>query len=188
MKYTLIEDIIHHEWQFFTTTINKGRRAPCQDQKGNFLASRRSYWNMYSNVVLKSYLEDLKWALIHKQNLVTLKYAYMMKYTDPNEYIELKTLLPEITKKKSSLIKSIMQIYMTWESEIAHNHPSLDNHNRPLYQSEDTKISTSVETYMTGERTSYSEETLMRILSYFVQLQSNKENPIIIYLKQLTEY
>lgn len=188
MKHAIIEDIVSHEWQFFTSTVNYGHRAPCQDQKGNFLASRRSYWHMYSIEVLQSYLEDIKDALFHGRNLVTFKYAYMMQYTHPEEYEQLREKLPLISSTKSTLVKSIMHLYMTWEDSIKHSQPHLDNHNRKLYRKDENSRSTSVETYMTGELLSYSEETLLKILSYFMKLHQESINPIIGYMERLASY
>lgn len=58
----------------------------CQDQKGNFTASRRAYWQMYNEDILNSYLADIKAAKRENINLITQKYGYMMSSTDKENY------------------------------------------------------------------------------------------------------
>ena len=79
-----------------------------------------------------------------------------------------------------------MLIYMKWEESLISS--SLDNKNRVLYKQYDSKYNTSVETYMRGELTSYSEETLSLILAQFLKNVSDGENPVKNYLLTLKNY
>ena len=150
-KKEIIQEIVNEEWLQFTNTKNIDQRAICQDQKGNFIASRTAYWNMYNIDILNSYLSDINSAISKNQNLITYKYAYMMKYTDKANYDSIKDMLPKFDEKKEKLIDTILLMYMSWEAEILEKYPNLDNKNRKLYSSSDKINSTSVETYMRGE-------------------------------------
>lgn len=185
-KEILITDVVSNEWEMFTNTNNIGRRSSCQDQKGNFIASRAAYWNMFDEQVLSSYLNDLSNAKSNKINLAAQKYGYMMESTDPDYFKTIKHLLVPVSDKKLKLVDSIMLIYMKWEESLISS--SLDNKNRVLYKQYDSKYNTSVETYMRGELTSYSEETLSLILAQFLKNVSDGENPVKNYLLTLKNY
>ena len=185
-KEILITDVVSNEWEMFTNTNNIGRRSSCQDQKGNFIASRAAYWNMFDEQVLSSYLNDLSNAKSNKINLAAQKYGYMMESTDPYYFKTIKHLLVPVSNKKLKLVDSIMLIYMKWEESLISS--SLDNKNRVLYKQYDSKYNTSVETYMKGELTSYSEETLSLILAQFLKNVSDGENPFKNYLLTLKNY
>ena len=185
-KEILITNVVSNEWEMFTNTNNIGRRSSCQDQKGNFIASRAAYWNMFDEQVLSSYLKDLSNAKSNKINLAAQKYGYMMESTDPDYFKTIKHLLVPVSDKKLKLVDSIMLIYMKWEESLISS--SLDNKNRVLYKQYDSKYNTSVETYMRGELTSYSEETLSLILAQFLKNVSNGENPVKNYLLTLKDY
>lgn len=185
-KEISITDVVSNEWEMFTNTNNIGRRSSCQDQKGNFIASRAAYWNMFDEQVLSSYLNDLSNAKSNKINLAAQKYGYMMESTDPDYFKTIKHLLVPVSDKKLKLVDSIMLIYMKWEESLISS--SLDNKNRVLYKQYDSKYNTSVETYMRGELTSYSEETLSIILAQFLKNVSDGENPVKNYLLTLKNY
>ena len=185
-KEISITDVVSNEWEMFTNTNNIGRRSSCQDQKGNFIASRAAYWNMFDEQVLSSYLKDLSNAKSNKINLAAQKYGYMMESTDPDYFKTIKHLLVPVSDKKLKLVDSIMLIYMKWEESLISS--SLDNKNRVLYKQYDSKYNTSVETYMRGELTSYSEETLSIILAQFLKNVSDGENPVKNYLLTLKNY
>lgn len=185
-KEILITDVVSNEWEMFTNTNNIGRRSSCQDQKGNFIASRAAYWNMFDEQVLSSYLKDLSNAKSNRINLAAQKYGYMMESTDPDYFKTIKHLLAPVSNKKLKLVDSIMLIYMKWEESLISS--SLDNKNRVLYKQYDSKYNTSVETYMRGELTSYSEETLSLILAQFLKNVSDGENPVKNYLLTLKNY
>lgn len=187
-KNSIIQNIVEEEWIQFTNTKNIGSRAVCQDQKGNFTASRRAYWQMYNEDILNSYLADIKAAKRENINLITQKYGYMMSSTDKENYEKIKSRLMPVNEQKEKLISSIMLIYMAWEEEITKNYPTLDNKNRILYSYNDTKNSTSVQTYMKGELATYSARTLALILQYFLTQASLKNNLVYKYMSKLNSY
>ena len=187
MKDDLIISIIQQEWPLFTSTQNVGHRSPCQDQMANFIVSRHAYWSMYSTPVLQSYLHDLEVARMKGHNLVTFKYGYMMAFTHPDEFLAIKDKLPPMSSTKISLVTAIMALYMKWELAIQAETPCYDTHHRPIQSKDNSMTHTSVETYMTGELQSYSEETLQCILAHFLQCSKNDINPVKGYLHALQE-
>ena len=62
-----------------------------------------------------------------------------------------------------------MALYMKWELDIQLEIPGYDTHHRPIQAKDNSLTHTSVETYMTGELQSYSENTLECILAHFLQ-------------------
>ena len=185
MKDDLIISIIQKEWPLFTKTQNVGQRSACQDQMANFIISRHAYWSMYSSPVLQSYLHDLEVAHMKDQNLITFKYGYMMAYTHPDEFLNIKDKLPPISTVKQSLVTAIMTLYMKWELDIQREIPGFDTKHRPIEAINNSQTHTSVETYMTGELQSYSEVTLENILAHFLQCSKNGINPVKEYLNAL---
>jgi hypothetical protein len=185
MKDDLVISIIQQEWPLFTSTQNVDHRSPCQDQMANFIVSRHAYWSMYSTPVLQSYLHDLEVARMKGHNLVTFKYGYMMEATHPDEFLAIKDKLPSISNVKLSLVTAIMALYMKWELDIQLEIPGYDTHHRPIQAKDNSLTHTSVETYMTGELQSYSENTLECILAHFLQCSKNNINPVQEYLKTL---
>ena len=153
----------------------------------NFIVSRHAYWSMYSTPVLQSYLHDLEVARMRGHNLVTFKYGYMMAFTHPDEFLAIKDKLPPMSSTKISLVTAIMALYMKWELAIQAETPGYDTHHRPIQSKDNSMTHTSVETYMTGELQSYSEETLQCILAHFLQCSKNDINPVKGYLQALQE-
>lgn len=184
----ILKKILSIEYEFFTQTKNIGKPAICQSQKGNFIASRTAYWNIYTKDILSSYLNDLENAKKNHQNLISLKYAYMMEFTDPDSFAKIKHRIPKIDNEKKTLVNTILFLYMLWEKEVQKHFPNLDNQNRKLYATSDTLYSTSVETYMRGELSSYSIDTLKCILPYFWEKNQKGENLVYTYLKNLEKY
>lgn len=176
-----IETIVAREKDYFLATKNIGGRASCQNQEGNFIHARRSYWKIYSTEILKSYLEDLTWYEEKGLNPISLKYGYMMKSTSPRDYEKIRDRLLTIDLEKEKLVEAILLIYMTWEEDLDHKGA------RKLYTREDSLNETSVETYMRWELLTYSKKTLVLIAGYFMENLEKKNNLIRINLRALEE-
>ena len=85
-KADLISKIVAAEWQMHQDVPGIGGRADCQEDFRTFEASRSSQALSWSEACLASYLNDLKLAEKESRNLLTEKYARMMKSTSPEEY------------------------------------------------------------------------------------------------------
>lgn len=172
----VISEILEREWIFFQMANNKGGRANCQDNKEEFIIMRKGQWETFSLEILQSYLEDLKKYEEIKINPVVEKYARMMEYSVPLEYEEIKKYLSPISEEKKNIVSIISKKYMKWEEEVKRKYPKLCKQGRPLYSSEDTENTTSIETYLKGELYSYSEKTLNLYNDYINEKIKNNEN------------
>jgi hypothetical protein len=175
MKKELIKQIVTMEWAMFQNVSNRGGRASCQDDPRTFEIMRSSQWESWPVEALHSYLEDLQKANQEGRNLVTEKYARMMQSTAPLEYAQIKDQLPPLTQEIIKLVDAIVQIHLSWEDELMASYPYLCKRGRPVYSSQDTPYSTSIETYLRGELETYSQQTLAL---YYQHILKEKEQGV----------
>ena len=176
IKQNTVSKIIAREWEFFQSVHNTGGRASCQDNYEEFNIMRSSQWAIFSLPVLRSYLDDLILAGHRDRNPVMEKYAYMMKYSAPEEYEGIKEFLPAISEPKREIAEKIIKIYLEWEIEIMEKYPEITNKGRKLYSESDTPEYTSIETYLRGELLSYSEKTLQLYYDYIKNCKFENKN------------
>ena len=127
---------------------------------------RSSQLKTWSEDVLQSYLHDLTTAAYMGRNLLTEKYAYMMEDTHPEEYMQIRHVLPEVAPEVRVKIDEIVDINVDWQKEGDEKYPNLRAKGRPLTSKEDTPYQTSFETYLRGELKTYSPETIQRLHAY----------------------
>ena len=169
MNNNLIKAIIEIEWEMFTQTQNIGGPASCQQDQVTFRIMRESQFDTFPESVLESYLSDLKNARQEGQNLVTIKYARMMAYTDPVSYLKIKRKLPKLAAGTNQLVNEIVDVFMVWNQDLSKKYPKLIAKGRPLTASNDSPYSTSVETYLRGELKTYSFRTLKLYRDFVLQ-------------------
>ena len=184
--YEIIEKIINIEWNLFTKVSNIGKRSYCQDKRDTFIISRKAYFSIYNREILESYLKDLENNSSKGISLPTQKYGYMMKYTNYEYFKTIESSLLPVTKEKQNLIDLIMLICDAWLLEISNM--DIYKGDRKLFSDSDTDKSTSVQTYLRGEYTSYSISTLNKILIYFTLKYFEKSNLLYENLKRLSNY
>jgi hypothetical protein len=124
---------------------------------------------------LESYYHDLAVAERQGRNLMTEKYARMMESTAPLEYEEIKNLLVEIDSESQKYIEKIIPVFLEWEKELRLEYPYLSSISRPAFSSEDSLSTTSFETYLKAELSTYSSNTLQ---IYYNFIKRNAENNI----------
>ena len=173
---SLIEDIIALEWIEFQKVNNEGGRASCQDNWAGFQIFRRSQFLAWDHETLESYFKDLNSAIYNGRNLLTEKYARMMEKTAPEDYQTIKNDLPPITGEKEKLIEAISQINIRWAEEFSQKYPKISGRGRPIHTYEDGPYDTSIETYIRGEISTYSENTLKLYYKHISQLLGNNKN------------
>ena len=85
-KDELIDAIVQLEWPMFAGVNNEGGKAACQMDLATFRIMRISQYSAWGEELLESCLADLRAAQNQGRNLMTEKYARMMKTTFPDEY------------------------------------------------------------------------------------------------------
>jgi len=175
----MIEDILQREWDFFQEVRHIDGRASCQDDKETFYLQRRSQFELFPLLLQESYLADLKYAREVGRNLVMEKYAYMMESTDPDYYASIKESLPLVSSEKRNIIDAICQIEVDMREKFNQQYPHLALQARYTHTSEDGKEDTSFETYLRGELSTYSTQTLYLYGEMVVDYLKQKRNIIV---------
>src|SRR5512145_2494989 len=121
----IVTGIIAIEWIMFQDVPNAGGRAPCQEERQTFEIMRMSQAASWSESMLASYFNDLTEAQKQGRNLMTEKYARMMKSTSPSEYARIEHLLPAVSLEALTLIGKIAAIILEWEEELFGRYPHL---------------------------------------------------------------
>jgi hypothetical protein len=183
----VIEKIIEIEWRMFQAVPNLGGRAACQEDFMTFEIMRFSQAMSWSGAVLESYLDDLTEAEKRGRNLLTEKYARMMKSTSPLEYARMEHLLPPLNDEVLPLIDEIVKIVLEWEEVLEKKFPYILKKGRPIHRSEDTPFVTSLETYLRGELSTYSLRTLQLYHEHLLKLKSENINGSEITLAQMVK-
>lgn len=156
----LADKIIGIEWEMFSAVKNIGGRAFCQDDPATFKIMRSSQYAAWSKETLESYLNDLEEAKKWGRSLPAEKYGRMMRWTSPQEYAQVKHLIPPLDPEAPALIEKIAEIEVEWTEELANEFPNVLGEGRPIRRSQDSQFATSVETYLRGELETYSKKTL----------------------------
>ena len=155
------EAIVREEWQQFQGVNNEGGRAACQGNWPTFHQMRLSQFLTWPHDAKISYLADLQQAAQQGRNLLTEKYARMMQSTDPDYYrTNLEPYLPTLSTARIEQQERIIATQVAWAQDFANRYPRLGAAMRTLRTSDDTKDSTSFETYLRGELSTYSQRTL----------------------------
>ena len=186
MVQDLTTQIIAQEWAMFDAVQNVGGRASCQNDPRGFEIMRSSQLKTWSEDVLQSYLHDLTTAAYMGRNLLTEKYAYMMEDTHPEEYMQIRHVLPEVAPEVRVKIDEIVDINVDWQKEADEKYPNLRAKGRPLTSKEDTPYQTSFETYLRGELKTYSPETIQRLHAYTLSCLEKHYNMAIANLQNMT--
>ena len=175
-KTSLVEQIVKLEWQQFDKVRNDGGRADCQDNWRTFSIMRKSQYLTWNEELLRSYLTDLKLADQGGWNLITEKYARMMKSTAPEMYAELEDKLPIRSPERQQIAEEIIKIQIAWMEEFAEKHPKMAGNARSIHTYEDNTFNTSYETYLRGELGTYSEETFILYGRFITDLMNRGIN------------
>lgn len=156
----LINEMVTLEWEAFDKVDNEGGRADCQNDWNTFSIMRTSQYYTWTNEMLKSYIHDFHVANEKGWNLITEKYGRMMESTAPSRYAEIKGSLPVIPEVKKEIIEEIVKIQVGWMEDFAQRYPKAAGNARSIHTYEDNLYNTSYETYLRGEISTYSDETL----------------------------
>lgn len=183
-KNKLITEIIGKEWTMFDAVRNQGGRASCQNDFITFDIMRRSQYTIWSEPALASYFDDLIRARQTGENLLSMKYAFMMEDTAPQEYVRIAGLLPQVSAHKRALADRLTAIQVEWSEELSRRYPHLAGQGRPIHKADALSGETSIETYARGELLTYSEHTLEELEICFEGLRSLGENGAVLVMEE----
>ncbi len=183
LKENLVDELVKIEWEQFDKVKNIGGRADCQDDWETFSIMRKSQYMIWNVDMLQSYIDDFKNAISMGRNLISEKYARMMKSTSPEEYEKLKDNLVYISDETNLIIEKIVDIQVTMMENFAEKYPKLALNARSIHSSEDTIFNTSYETYLKGELSTYSPETLALYGQFVVNLVKENKNIAELIIK-----
>jgi hypothetical protein len=184
-----IDTIIDIEWKMFDKVQNASGRAVCQDDFFTFNIMRRSQFESWNERLCVSYLFDLENALKEGRNLLTEKYARMMKYTNPLEFEKIKNRLPPLPEENQILAKYITVKNLKYYDKLREAYPNVCRKGRPEYTIQEQDNYTSIETYMMGELLTYSLQTLKFYKEYMDILDISGDNiPKLILEKTAKMY
>lgn len=175
-KASLVNELVSLEWEAFDKVQNEGGRADCQDDWNTFSIMRKSQYYTWTEEMLKSYIRDFHKANDKGYNLITEKYGRMMESTAPLRYMQIKDAFPEIPEAKKEIIEEIVKIQVDWMEEFASRYPKAAGNARSIHTAEDTPYNTSYETYLRGELSTYSDETLDLYGRFIAQLCRENKN------------
>lgn len=175
-KTALVNELVSLEWEAFDKVENEGGRADCQDDWNTFSIMRKSQYYTWTEAMLKSYISDFHRANDRGWNLITEKYGRMMESTAPDKFVKIKESFPEIPEVKKEIIEEIVKIQVGWMEEFAAEYPKAAGNARSIHTAEDTPYNTSYETYLRGELSTYSDETLDLYGRFIAQLCRENKN------------
>lgn len=173
----LVETIVRMEWDAFQRTTNMGGRAACQGNWPVFHQMRASQFLTWPENLLASYRDDCDRAERLGRNLVTEKYARMMRSTHPEEYAAtIEPYIPALSAAREAEQETIIATQVAWAREFREHYPKLGAAMRVLTTEEDTPSATSFETYLRGELGTYSERTLGLYRDFVARLTAEHRN------------
>lgn len=176
------EALIETEWEDFQKVHNEGGRASCQDDRETFFIQRKCRLVTWPEALVESWHEDLKEANAAGRNLLSEKYAWMMRHTAPEEFKELRKYLQFPSMFTELKIEEVVKVQVAWMEEYKEKYPYMAAGNRAIHSSEDSPYETSFETYLRGELYTYSEKTVNLYLEMIHKLQEDGKNMSLIIM------
>lgn len=168
----------------FQAVQNRGGRASCQDDFTTFQIMRNSQFLAWSEELRRSYLQDLDAATVQGSNLLSLKYAWMMEDTFPQEFQEIREHLPTLSPTVRSMVQEILSLQLSMTEKLFLEYPLSCAGSRPIHPVASYPQIASIETYLRGELYTYSEKTLELYLHNLRDYISRDQN----YAEVILEY
>ena len=176
-KRSIVDEIVKIEYSMFKKLNNIGGEASCQKNYDYFKLMRESQYLTYNMELLKSYLHDLELAVDNNYNLLEIKYGFMEQTTDPANYEKIKDRLPKLSEFQTNVISSVCEIVLQMKEEYDKTPHAKMRDNSSIY---DNYNNASYETYLKGELSSYSENTLYLYARMIANISNNKQNIVLM--------
>lgn len=159
-KQALLSAILPIEWQMFSR-VNEGvaPQAWCQQMPKTFAIMRSAQALSWTPEVMESYLGDLQDAVALGRNLMTEKYARMMRLQGriPDDA---SALVAPPSAEVEAIIQRIVEVSAQWRTESTEKYPKLISRGRVQSAADEGEDNVSFETYLQGELETYSPRTL----------------------------
>ena len=181
------EALIDTEWELFHSVTNEGGKADCQNDPETFYIMRRAQFTCWSEELVESWHNDLICAQNCGRNLLSEKYAWMMRQTAPFEFGRISHLLRFPSIAFEQMIEEIVETEVKWMEEYENQYPFMASGNRPVHSADDTEYSTSFETYLRGELYTYSEKTLKLYLEMIKKLSAENKSLAVIVMDAMVK-
>lgn len=180
-KRIIIDDIVSREWNMFKELKNTYGDASCQRNPKYFKLMRESQYYTWNNNVLRSYLNDLKIAKEGGYNILAIKYGFMEESVSSDHFNVNKNNLPILSDKQKALIDEIVRVILN--ERISFDEINKYGTMRNVFSNNDSLDDTSYETYLRGELSSYSENTLYLYAQDIVDIINGELNPVELTIK-----
>lgn len=183
-KILKIDEIIDLEWNMLQKLNNIGGRASCQDNYPYFRLMRKSQYYAWDMDLIESYLNDLLEAKKYGYNILAIKYGFMEESTDKEHFETIKDNLPKLEEKRINLMEAIIKLQLEMFEEFQIENKEDASLMRTLYSNTDSANNASYETYLRGELSSYSENTVYlygRMLTNYSKHKANYVKTVINY-------
>ena len=181
------EALIKEEWENFHNVNNQGGKADCQNDPETFFIMRRSQFSTWSEELVESWHNDLVTAKNAGRNLLSEKYAWMMRSTAPYEFRAISGYLQFPSILTEQLIEEIIAIEVSWMEEYEKKYPFMASGNRPIHTCDDCEYVTSFETYLRGELYTYSAKTVKLYHNMVLQLKSEGKSMSVIIMDNMVK-
>jgi len=179
----VLEEILDIEWDMFHKVESMDGPVSCQQDRKTFETMRSSQILSWNQDIAESYLEDLSHAREKGRNLMTEKYARMMEYTSPCDFRRIAPSLPALEKDAAPLIERLSRLSVRFMEELVDKYPHVAAQGRPLYSADDSRYTTSFETYNRGELATYSAKTLQLLEDQYLKMAAEGDNPAEVVLR-----
>ena len=109
----IIQKIVTREYDMMIRINNIGGPASCQSQTDAFSLMRTSQFQVWTNVMLESYLGDLIDAEASGRNLLFEKYAWMMEHSLPDAFAQVRHALPVLPPEQLAEVEAVSYTHLT---------------------------------------------------------------------------
>ena len=181
------EALIKTEWELFHAVNNEGGKADCQNNPDTFAIMRRCQFSCWDEELVESWHCDLLTAKDEGRNLLSEKYAWMMRSTAPYEFRAISRFLKFPTILAEQMIDEIAESETGWMEDYEKKYPFMAAGNRPVHSSADSEYVTSFETYLRGELHTYSEKTIKLYLKMLKNLKVQGLSMAMIIMEEMVK-
>ncbi|MFZ3207418.1 MAG: DUF4125 family protein [Geobacteraceae bacterium] len=169
-RKVLLKNILDMEWEMFVR-VKSSQPAACQSAPDNFRAIRGSVFDVWTDEMLESYLEQLNEANARGRNLLTEKYARM------------DNLIPPLTD--NPLIADIVTISYRWQLELQERYPAL--YMRCCRGTDPTGDGSNFSIYLSAELETYGDRTVDLYYQNVKNAEEEKRNLSLEALQRLVQ-